>query len=54
MMVDDSDVEPAKPKRRRKEKKIVPVGKNGLKKRRVVKSRMKTDEKGYMGESACL
>lgn len=34
-------------KPQRKPKKQVPVGRNGLKKRRVVKSRMKTDDKGY-------
>ncbi|KAI0796612.1 DNA polymerase subunit Cdc27-domain-containing protein [Abortiporus biennis] len=36
------------PTRKRKEKKVIPVGKNGLKKKRIVKSRMKTDDKGYM------
>jgi DNA polymerase delta subunit 3 len=36
-------------KTQRKPKKEVPVGRNGLKKRRVVKSRMTTDEKGYFG-----
>ncbi|KAF9454256.1 hypothetical protein P691DRAFT_770695 [Macrolepiota fuliginosa MF-IS2] len=48
--VDMSDAEvKLKPKpRKRKEKKTVPVGQNGLKKRRVMKSRMRTDEKGYM------
>ncbi|KAF8271151.1 DNA polymerase subunit Cdc27 [Lactarius quietus] len=35
-------------KAQRKPKKQVPVGSNGLKKRRVVKSRMKTDDKGYV------
>ncbi|KZT23069.1 hypothetical protein NEOLEDRAFT_1136926 [Neolentinus lepideus HHB14362 ss-1] len=34
--------------RKKKEKKEVPVGRNGLKKKRVVKSRTKFDEKGYM------
>lgn len=50
MYVDDEPAE-IKPKRQRKkaEKKIVPVGRNGLKKKRVVKSKMSTDEKGYMG-----
>jgi len=38
-------------KTRRKPKKEVPVGRNGLKKKRVVKSRMTTDEKGYFGAS---
>ena len=41
-------------KTRRKPKKGVPVGRNGLKKRRVVKSRMATDEKGYFGASAAF
>ncbi|KAG6832262.1 hypothetical protein H0H87_002158 [Tephrocybe sp. NHM501043] len=45
-MLDDS-VPKAKPKKRAP-KKVVPVGSNGLKKRRVVKSRSKVDEKGYM------
>lgn len=30
-------------------KKVIPVGSNGLKKRRVVKSRTQLNEKGYMG-----
>jgi len=38
----------AKPKKRR-EKKIVPIGSNGLKKKRVMKSRQTTDAKGYTG-----
>ena len=49
VQMSDSDSEPVKPKRKRKEKKVWPVGKNGLKKRRVVKSKMTTDERGYMG-----
>jgi len=45
------EVAPAPPARKpqRKPKKQVPVGRNGLKKKRVVKSRMKTDDKGYFG-----
>lgn len=47
------DGEPAevKPKRSRKkaEKKAGPVGRNGLKKKRVMKSRMSTDAKDYIG-----
>ena len=43
---------PARKKTQRKPKKEVPMGRNGLKKRRVVKSRMTTDEKGYFGASA--
>src|SRR5258708_1098492 len=44
MYVDDEPAE-VKPKRPRKktEKKVVPVGKNGLKKKRVVKSKMSLD-----------
>jgi DNA polymerase delta subunit 3 len=38
-------------KAQRKPKKEVPVGRNGLKKKRVVKSRMTTDVKGYCGAS---
>lgn len=36
--------------KQRKPKKVVPIGANGLKKKRVVKTRSKTDEKGYQGE----
>jgi DNA polymerase delta subunit 3 len=39
-------------KTQRKPKKEVPVGRNGLKKKRVVKSRMTTDDKGYFGASS--
>lgn len=48
---DDDDDIPIVPKQPRKKrvKKVVPVGSNGLKKRRVVKTRMETDERGYMG-----
>ncbi|KAI0638246.1 DNA polymerase subunit Cdc27 [Trametes polyzona] len=44
----DDDVAPKPKPRKRKEKKVVPVGRNGLKKRRVMKSRMTVDSKGYM------
>ena len=37
--------------RKKKVKKVVPVGQNGLKKKRIVKSRMKVDDKGFMGIS---
>lgn len=37
-------------KRPRKFKKEWPVGRNGLRKRRIEKERMSTDDKGYMGE----
>ena len=42
---------PARKPQQRKPKKVVPVGRNGLKKRRLVKSRMTTDDKGYFGAS---
>lgn len=49
---EDDQVDAPKPKpRKRKEKKVIPVGRNGLKKKRVVKSRMTVDAKGYMGTS---
>jgi DNA polymerase delta subunit 3 len=48
LRVDNSVAPKPKPKKRR-EKKVIPVGRNGLKKKRVVKSRMTTDAKGYMG-----
>ena len=37
--------------RKKKEKKVWPVGRNGLKKKRVMKSRMTMDAKGYTGAS---
>ncbi|KAF9269167.1 hypothetical protein L218DRAFT_423934 [Marasmius fiardii PR-910] len=43
----DDDIAPL-PKKTRKPKKVIPVGRNGLKKKRVMKSRMSTDTKGYM------
>ncbi len=51
-MMDDSDPAPKPQQRKRKQKKAIPVGKNGLKKKRIVSSRNKLDEKGYMGMSA--
>lgn len=54
-MEDEAEPEPepepeVKPKpRKKREKKVIPLGQNGLKKKRLVKSRMKLDEKGYMG-----
>lgn len=53
-MSDDTEVKPKPKPRKKKEKKAVPVGRNGLKKRRVMKSRMRVDEKGYMGMSNLL
>ena len=49
-MDDDSDPAPKTKPRKRREKKVIPIGKNGYKKKRVMKSRMKMDEKGYMGK----
>ncbi|EMD40683.1 hypothetical protein CERSUDRAFT_91421 [Gelatoporia subvermispora B] len=47
--VHDSEPERVKAKpKKRKEKKVIPVGRNGLKKKRVMKSRTKIDDKGYM------
>lgn len=40
---------PTRKTQQRKPKREVPVGRNGLKKKRVVKSRMTTDAKGYFG-----
>jgi DNA polymerase delta subunit 3 len=49
-MSEDDDPVP-KPTRRKRTKKVVPVGNNGLKKRRVIKTRTKFDAQGYRGES---
>ncbi|KAH9947239.1 DNA polymerase subunit Cdc27 [Amylocystis lapponica] len=47
-MVEDSEPERIQPKpRKKKEKKAVPIGSNGVKKRRIMKSRSTTDDKGY-------
>lgn len=48
--MEDEEIPKAKAKQR-KPKKVVPVGRNGLKKRRVMKSLKKIDEKGYMGKT---
>ena len=47
----EDDIAPL-PKKARKPKKVIPVGSNGIRKKRVVKSRMTTDAKGYMGMSS--
>ena len=47
---DESDHIPVV-QRKRKPRKVVPLGRNGLRKRRVVKSRTTTDAKGYMRTS---
>lgn len=46
--VDMADETAPAPKKKRKEKKVIPVGRNGLKKKRVVKSRESIDAKGYI------
>ncbi|KIM74243.1 hypothetical protein PILCRDRAFT_828402 [Piloderma croceum F 1598] len=48
MAAGDEDLKIKPPPRKRKPKKVIPVGRNGLKKRRVEKSRTSFDEKGYM------
>jgi DNA polymerase delta subunit 3 len=50
-MSDDAAVKTKPKPRKKKEKKVVPMGRNGLKKRRVMKSRTRIDDKGYMGKS---
>jgi DNA polymerase delta subunit 3 len=45
--IESDNVKPAPVKR--KPKKVVPVGKNGLKKKRVVKSKSHIDDEGFMG-----
>ncbi|KAI6138154.1 DNA polymerase subunit Cdc27 [Pisolithus thermaeus] len=44
----DTDDEPVVKSRKRIPKKVVPVSRNGLKKKRVIKTRTTTDAKGYM------
>ncbi|TFY59274.1 hypothetical protein EVJ58_g5889 [Rhodofomes roseus] len=48
--IEDSEPERVKqrPRKRKQDKKPVPVGSNGLKKRRAMRTRTKTDDKGYM------
>jgi DNA polymerase delta subunit 3 len=48
-MIEDVIDDAPKPKRKRKEKKVIPVGKNGLPKRRIVKTRKTKDAKGFTG-----
>ncbi len=49
--MEDEEVPKAKPRpKQRKPRKIVPVGRNGLKKKKVIRSRTTADEKGYMGK----
>jgi DNA polymerase delta subunit 3 len=49
MYVDNEPPEVKPKKSQKKVKNVVPVGRNGLKKKRVVKSKMSLDAKGYMG-----
>lgn len=53
-MSDGTEVKHKPKPKKKKEKKVVPVGRNGLKKRRIMKSRTRIDEKGYMGVSHLL
>lgn len=46
---EDEDAAPKPKPRKKTQKKVVPVGRNGLKKKRTMKSRMTVDAKGYMG-----
>lgn len=51
-VMSDPEPVPIKTKpRKKKEKKVIPVGRNGLKKRRVMKSRTSVDNRGYIGVS---
>lgn len=51
----DDDIEPVpKIKRKKAVKKIIPIGRNGLKKKRVIKTVTTTDAKGYFGEKSYL
>ncbi|EIW61840.1 uncharacterized protein TRAVEDRAFT_44661 [Trametes versicolor FP-101664 SS1] len=45
---EDEDAAPKPKPRKKAQKKVVPVGRNGLKKKRIMKSRMTVDAKGYM------
>jgi DNA polymerase delta subunit 3 len=54
MYMDEDIDDVPKPKRKKKEKKVVPVGKNGIPKRRLVNTRTTLDAKGFMGTSSFL
>lgn len=46
---EEEEEEDYKPQvKRKRPKKVIPIGRNGLKKRRVMRSRTATDAKGYM------
>lgn len=50
MYVDDEPPEVKQKKPRKKvEKEVVPLGRNGLRKKKVMRSKMSQDAKGYMG-----
>lgn len=44
-------IAPAPKAKKKAVKKTVPVGRNGLKKKRIVKSKMTVDSKGYTGKN---
>lgn len=46
-MLSDDEPIPTRPKVKRKPKKVIPVGRNGLPKNRVIKSRKSKNAKGY-------
>lgn len=50
-MSDDRSTK-AKVTRKRKPKVVIPVGRNGLKKRKVTKTRRTKDSNGYIGETS--
>lgn len=54
MQVDEEQPVYPKAARKKKEKKEVQVGKNGLKKKRVIKTRKEKNKKGYTGQPALL
>lgn len=47
--VEEVDAAPKKQPKKKKEKKIAPMGRNGLKKKRVVKQKTFMDDGGYFG-----
>lgn len=52
-MADETVSESKKPRKKR-EKKIIPVGRNGLKKKRVTKTKKTIDDNGYMRKYFCF
>ena len=44
----DGTAEPKKARRKKREKKMIPVGRNGLKKKKVMKTKKTMDDNGYM------